>query len=212
MIERHEVFARASEQWDRRYGATPRVFRAEPDETLVELVSPLAPGQALDLGAGEGRNSLWLAKSGWTVVAVDASQVALDRIGEFAAADGVTVEAIHSDIIDYLQSARATGRHFDLVVLAYLHPSPEERAALLDAVVASLSTNGHLFIVGHHVSSLGMAGPPDPSRLYSEDDLLRALQPLEVLRLDRRDGASDVSEPGVDVVLWATKGPGPRRG
>ncbi len=212
MSERHEVFARASEEWDRRYGATPRVFRAEPDETLVELVSPLAPGQALDLGAGEGRNSLWLAKSGWTVVAVDASQVALDRLAEFAAADGVTIEAVHGDIIDYLRSTRATGRHFDLVILAYLHPSPEERAALLDTVVTSLSTNGHLFIVGHHVSSLGMAGPPDPSRLYSEEDLRGAVQDLEVLRLERRGGASDVSEPGVDVVLWASKGPRSQRG
>lgn len=67
------------------------MFRAEPDESLVELVSPLPPGRAVDLGAGEGRNSLWLAREGWDVVAVDASEVALDRLSRAAAVEGVEV-------------------------------------------------------------------------------------------------------------------------
>jgi hypothetical protein len=61
-----------------------------------------------------------------------------------------------------------------------------------------------LFVVGHHVSSLGVTGPPDPARLYAEDDL-REIPGLDVIRLEQRRGKSDVSEPGTDVVLWARR-------
>lgn len=193
-----------AEEWDRRYASAPQVFRDEPDETLVELVSPLAPGTAVDLGAGEGRNSLWLARQGWKVVAVDASRVALDRLSRAASEDGLAVQTAVGDVVSYLIDAGAAGETFDLVVVAYVHPDPSGRAELLAAAADSLSPEGHLFVVGHHASSLGVTGPPDPARLYREDDL-RAIPGLEVIRLEQRLGESDVSQPGTDVILWACR-------
>ena len=35
--------------------------------TLVQEISGLAPGRALDVGAGEGADALWLAEQGWRV-------------------------------------------------------------------------------------------------------------------------------------------------
>ncbi len=66
--------------WDHRYAGTERLFPREPDAALVELVGGLRPGRALDLGAGKGRNSLWLARQGWQVTAVDLAEVALGRL------------------------------------------------------------------------------------------------------------------------------------
>ena len=43
--------------WDRRYAARSHLFHTEPDSALIEFVSPLTPGRAVDLGAGEGRNT-----------------------------------------------------------------------------------------------------------------------------------------------------------
>ena len=193
-------------QWDERYRARPRLFRQEPDETLVDLISPLAPGAALDLGAGEGRNSLWLARRSWDVVAVDASDVALDRLRTSATEGGLSVETVCEDASDYL--SRAADRHssFDLVVVAYLHPPSAERAQLLALAEERVTPGGHLFVVAHHRDSLGRVGPPDPDRLYVEADL----EPVEnegfrILRLERRSGMSDVTEPGVDIVLWADR-------
>jgi SAM-dependent methyltransferase len=192
------------EEWDRRYASAPRVFRAEPDESLVALVTPLVPGKAVDLGAGEGRNSLWLARQGWRVVAVDASRVGLGRLSEAAADEGLSVETVVGDLVSYLAETRTVEEGFDLVVLAYVHPDRSGRAELLTAAADSLRPGGHLFVVGHHVSSLGLAGPPDPERLYTEEDL-RVVPGVQILRLERRGGKSDVSEPGTDVLMWARR-------
>src|SRR5580700_1279093 len=41
------------------------------DQTLTSLLASLKPGKALDLAAGSGRHSRWLAERGWGVTAVD---------------------------------------------------------------------------------------------------------------------------------------------
>ena len=60
--------------------------------------------RALDLGAGDGRNAIWLAGRGWKVTAVGFSQVALDRGQARAEASGVEVEW---QLADLLQCAPA---------------------------------------------------------------------------------------------------------
>lgn len=192
-------------EWDARYRAQARLFREEPDDTLVELASLLVPGTALDLGAGKGRNSLWLAKQGRDVVAVDASAVALDRLRSAAATEGVTVGTVATDVFDYLQSASIRGLSFDLVIIAFVHPPAEERARLLAVAAERVAAGGYLFAVAHHVDSLGKTGPPDPERLYVEDDLGAVADGLEVVRLERRTGQSDITDPGVDAFLWAQR-------
>lgn len=195
----------AAEEWDRRYAATHRLFRAEPDETLVELASPLPPGRAIDLGAGEGRNGLWLARNGWDVTAVDISKEALDRLDRAAASEGLFAVTIVADVTTYLAGVKARGDAFDLVVLAYLHPEPAQRTELLQAAAHVVARGGHLFVAGHHRLSHGVAGPLDPTRLYTEDDLRHAAYGLEVLQLRQRHGHSDIAEPGTDVILWARR-------
>ena len=189
------------ENWDERYAAVGRRFSIHPDTAMVELVTPLPPGQALDLGAGEGRNSLWLARHGWTVTAVDGSSVALDRMRAAADAEGLSLSPVQADLGDFLRR----GDTFDLVVIANIHPSPEERVVLLRAAVGAVRPGGHLFLVGHHVDSLGRVGPLDAARLYTEEALGGALPGLRTLLLERRERTlgGDTGEPVVDVVLWA---------
>ncbi len=197
--------AAIGEAWDERYRAAPRLFRAEPDQTLVQLVTPLPPGRAVDLGAGEGRNSLWLAASGWAVVAVDASTVALERLARAASEDDLPVERVHEDLATYLAAASARHESFALVVLAFVHPEPEERGALLAAAAGAVGPGGHFFVIGHHLASLGVVGPPDPGRLYTEQELVAHVDGLEVLEVEQRRGESDAGVPGTDVWLWARR-------
>ncbi len=60
-----------SQEWDRRYAGADLVWTAEPNQFVVAELQGLAPGWALDVAAGEGRNAVWLASQGWQVTAVD---------------------------------------------------------------------------------------------------------------------------------------------
>lgn len=188
--------------WDLRYAGTDRLFPAESDEALVEFAAGLQAGRALDLGAGEGRNSLWLARRGWKVTAVDLSQVALERLDAAAAKEHLVVRTVVADMEEYL----ARGEHFDLVVIANIHPVPTKRAEILEGAASAVGPGGHLFLVGHHLDSLGRAGPPGPERLYVEDNLKDAFPGLQVLRLERRQRrVGDGAVPLLDVVAWAVR-------
>ncbi|HTB19515.1 MAG TPA: methyltransferase domain-containing protein [Bryobacteraceae bacterium] len=67
------------EQWNQRYRAGEQVFDA-PTPLVARFTADLAPGLALDLACGTGRNALYLAGHGWRVTAVDGSPVAIDLL------------------------------------------------------------------------------------------------------------------------------------
>ena len=199
--ERHAHEQASGQEWDRRYASTDRLFSLDPDDALVELADGLQPGRALDLGAGEGRNTLWLARRGWDVTALDISAVALARLADAAGAEKLAVRTVVGDMEEFLRA----GEQFDLVVVAFIHPSPPQRADLLAGIESAVAPGGHLFFVGHHLASFGHAGPPDPDRLYTEDRLRDAFPGLEMLRLEQRSRSSDGADPIVDVVVWAAR-------
>lgn len=184
--------------WDERYAEID--WPAEPDETLVELASPLAPGRALDLGCGPGRNAIWLARGGWRVTGVDASPVGLSQAAERARDAGVALELVNADVLTYAPPPAS----FDLVVVANLHFPPGERGEFFNRAAAAVSPGGHLYVVGHHLDSLGRAGPPFPDRLYTEDLLTSLLAPLEAEVRRHERPARDGGSPLVDTVAWAT--------
>lgn len=188
--------------WDRRYEGADRLFSAEPDGELVFRARTLRAGRAIDLGAGEGRNSVWLARAGWEVTAIDFSGVALGRLRERAADEGLAIEAVECEIERYL----SRGGTFDLVVLANIHTAADDRRRLFRAVADAVAPGGHLFVVGHHLDSLGRAGPPDGDRLFTEDRLFGVFPGLDVIDVSRIERAhGDVEVPVVDLVVWATR-------
>src|SRR5579871_99928 len=64
--------------WDERHRAL--VGHLDPEPLVVSSVRELAPGRALDLACGTGRNAVWLAEHGWQVTAVDFSSVAIEML------------------------------------------------------------------------------------------------------------------------------------
>ena len=97
--------------WDHRYGGD-QMWSGNPNGTLVNEVSGLTPGRALDVGAGEGGDALWLAERGWSVTASDISQRALDRVEAEAERRGLRVECRHADAnaLDHVRNRRVRPR------------------------------------------------------------------------------------------------------
>jgi SAM-dependent methyltransferase len=172
-----------SHEWDRRYAGAELVWTAEPNRFVVDELADLPPGRALDLGAGEGRNAVWLAARGWQVTAVDFSAVGLDKGRRLAGARGVAVDWVCADVLGYQPEAQS----FQLVLVAYLQLRAAELYGVLRRAAAALAPGGVLLVVGHDVTNLieGAGGPPDPAVLYTPESITRSLAGLTVLRAER---------------------------
>ncbi len=166
--------------WDDRYRGATHLWTERPNQLLVEEISGLKPGRALDLGAGEGRNAVWLAEQGWQVTAVDFSGVALERGAAAAKRSGVHVEWVPADLTEYTPAAAV----FDLVVILYLHLQPAARRGVLERAAMALRPGGRLLIVGHDLENLagGHGGPQEPSVLYTPDLIAAELPGLTLAR------------------------------
>lgn len=178
-----------SADWDRRYGGAELVWTASPNRFVEAELTGLAPGRALDLGAGEGRNAVWLAEQGWRVTAVDFSPVGLAKGRGLAERRGVTVDWVTADLRDHRPAQGA----FDLVLIAYLHMPPEVWSAVLRRAGDALAPGGTLLVVGHDAANIvdGVGGPQDPDVLHTPEAVaaelrgLRELPGLRILRAER---------------------------
>ena len=163
-------------EWDARYSEGDGArWSGRPNGRLLAEAAGLRPGRALDVGCGEGADAIWLASNGWTVTAIDISDVAVTRAREAAERAGAAVEWVHGDALHTPFPAGS----FDLVSMQYpaLPKAAGEAAArkLLDTV----RPGGLLLAVYHdltaehreHMKAQGV----DPADYVDADDLARLL-------------------------------------
>ncbi|MGW7413639.1 SAM-dependent methyltransferase [Streptomyces sp. NPDC054863] len=146
-VDHTAVAASDAEFWDNRYSESNRIWSGNPNSVLVREVTGLTPGRALDLGCGEGADTVWLARQGWQVTATDISRVALGRAAEHAAEAGVAERVDHQ--WHRLGDSFPAGT-FDLVSSQFLHSEGGlPRKEILRTAAAAVAPGGTLLIVGH---------------------------------------------------------------
>lgn len=130
--------------WDEA-GAT-RHWSGAANPVLVAEVAGMAPGTALDVGAGEGGDGVWLAASGWTVTASDISTQTLSHVAGLADDQGVKVDTLHADVNGPTPFGGAT---HDLVTAHYvpIPRSPDDRG--IRNLLAAVGPGGTLLFVSH---------------------------------------------------------------
>ncbi|WP_151523689.1 FAD-dependent oxidoreductase [Serinicoccus kebangsaanensis] len=144
--------------WDHRYAGEARMWSGNPNGTLVAQVTGMPPGRALDVGAGEGGDVLWLAEQGWEVTASDISGNALGHVGAAAQARGLPVTLLRTDAN---APGAFDGRTYDLVSLQYgsFLRTPEGRG--LGNLLGAVAPGGTLLVVSHDLTPL--REPVDPA-------------------------------------------------
>lgn len=95
------------------------------------------------------------------------------------------IDWVHADVLDHDFGSDV----FDLVVIAYLQVSANERQSVVRRCFGSLTEGGTLFVVAHDSTNLteGSGGPQDESVLYTAEDVLSDLgdEKYEVERAER---------------------------
>jgi SAM-dependent methyltransferase len=171
-----------AEAWNERYRTSELMWSAGPNQFVEAELADLAPGRAVDLAAGEGRNAIWLARRGWQVTAVDFSQVALDK-GRAISGD-LPIAWVCADATTWREEAS-----YDVGLLAYLQLPADERRAAHRNAFAALRPGGSLLVVAHDSTNIaeGTGGPQDPDVLMSAEDVLADLdgETFEVVRAGR---------------------------
>ena len=139
-----DVFSQ--EFWDQRYRRGP-IFYGRPNPWLVHHASALPPGTALDVGCGEGADTLWLATRGWHVTGVDISPVALAHATRLAENTGAQVAARTTfQQADALHFVPPEAR-FDLVSAQYQHLPAAALTKLHRRLAAAVRPGGVLLLV-----------------------------------------------------------------
>ena len=87
-------------EWDARYSERDgAMWSGRPNGRLVAEAARLTRGRAFDVGCGEGADAIWLARSGWTVTAIDLSDLAVRRAREAAELAEVAVDCVRGDAL-----------------------------------------------------------------------------------------------------------------
>jgi SAM-dependent methyltransferase len=158
--------------WDDLYGGSEQLFSGNANGVLVTEVSDLPPGQALDVGCGEGGDALWLARRGWQVSALDISRVALHR----AAAAGADVAGRVAWTQGDLMSAPLPAGAFDLVSAQYFPLPHDPEHTALRRLLAAVAPGGTLLVAGHDLADL----PPEHGHGFDPNEFY---QPAEIAKL-----------------------------
>jgi 2-polyprenyl-3-methyl-5-hydroxy-6-metoxy-1,4-benzoquinol methylase len=90
-------------EYDQQYGQVPNYFGSEPSPLLERFVDRIPAGsKVLDIGVGQGRHAIYLARQDHSVVGIDTSQVAIETVRQIATHENLPVELWHGSFLDYL--------------------------------------------------------------------------------------------------------------
>lgn len=189
--------------WDERYSAEEYAYGTTPNEFLEENVHCIPKGRVLSLAEGEGRNAVFLAKQGYSVTAVDASLVGLNKARKLAEKNDVVVEFIHADLADYdLGENKWEG------IVSIFCPLPSSlRKALYKKVMTGLKRNGVFLLEAYTPDQLkhGTGGGNSVDVMQSKHSLSLELSGLKFKHLIEleRDVIEGVYHTGIGSVVQA---------
>ena len=119
------------QHWGATFAANPDMYGADPAEPALaaaERFTNIHAHRVLELGAGQGRDTLFFADRGFHVVALDYAPVTLGTIATKAAAAGLAprVSVVHHDVRDPLPFADDTfDAHYSHMLFCMALSTPE---------------------------------------------------------------------------------------
>lgn len=198
------------DRWDTEYSKHKQIpssntlFPSSALKRFVESVPELTPGKVLDLGSGNGRNSIYLAQLDWDVTGVEFSKVAVGLAEQNAVEAGVAdrVRFFNQSVADRLDYPDAS---FDLIIdMMVMHSlSFEDRVKTLSEVKRLLRPGGYfvfhtLAAEGDEFHKLVKTNPGQElnsytfeskghtvvEKAFTREELVEMITPLELVTLE----------------------------
>jgi SAM-dependent methyltransferase len=165
--------------WDQRYSGDDLAYGQAPNDFLAIMADQLPNfGHALDIGAGEGRNALFLASRGLSVLAVDQSEVGMQKAQRLAEERGLRLRTQAADLQDF----DAEHNSFDVISSIFVHLPATLRASVHKRIGAWLKPGGMFVLEAYAPDQIerDTGGPKDSSLLASLEVILGELNELEI--------------------------------
>lgn len=189
--------------WDERYSTEDYAYGTSPNRFLEENFNIIPKGKVLSLAEGEGRNAVFLAKQGYSVTAVDASLVGLEKAGKLARDNGVVIECIHADLEEYVIGENK----WDGIVSIFCPLPSSIRKGLHKKVVAGLKSNGVLLLEAYTPDQLkhGVGGGSSVDSMTTKESLSLELADLTFIHLREleREVIEGAYHTGIGAVVQA---------
>lgn len=85
----------------KKYKSSKLLWGLKPNKIVVRSLDYIKSGAVLDIGAGEGRNALFLAEKGFAVTALDISKEAIEKCRSLAKKEKLKIQTVVSRIEDF---------------------------------------------------------------------------------------------------------------
>ena len=194
---RNQASSAEVERWNRILTAENPTFNVKPNEFLAEMAKGLTPGTALDVGMGQGRNTIWLAQQGWDVTGFDPAEKAVDLARQTAQKLGVRFKSEIMGLEDF-EFGESRG---DMIVFSYVRGREKT-----DVFQRALKPGGVLVIEAFHrdAAKLRSIGA---SVVFDTGELPTLYPQLRVVRYEEPMGIGDFGRQKVRLVRYCGQRP-----
>lgn len=134
-----------------KYYQTENLFGAPYPELLEFYTNIPNKGKLLDLGCGQGRDAIALARLGYEVTGIDYSQVGIEQLNEIANNEGLLLNVVVADIYEY-----TAFESFDFILLdSMFHFGKREKTKeinLLNKIIENSKIGAYITICIQNMS------------------------------------------------------------